>query len=369
MLRVAFGIILAFHGLIHLMGFVKAFNLSQIEGLTQPISKPVGLLWLLTSLLFLTALILFSVHYVLWWIIVVLAVFISQTLIILSWHDAKFGTIVNLIILLVVIASLANALPSSFQNVYKTEVQKRLKPLSNVPVVREDDIAHLPDPVKKYLHYVRAVGKPRVYNCRVVFKGNMKRTKESKWMDIAAQQYNFFDPIARFFYIKSAIFGIPFDGLHVYAGNSATMQIRVTSLFQVVDARGEKMNQGETVTMFNDMCFWAPATLIDKNIQWESMDSLTVKARFTNNNITINALLYFNEKGELIDFVSDDRYYCEDGKNYYSYKWSTPVNEYKEFEGRKVPAYGEAVWHMPDGAFPYARFIVQEIEYNCEEYK
>ncbi len=29
------------------------------------------------------------------------------------------------------------------------------------------------------------------------------------------------------------------------------------------------MNQGETVTMFNDMCVMAPATLIGPDIVWE----------------------------------------------------------------------------------------------------
>lgn len=369
MLKIIFFIIIIVHGLIHLMGFVKAFNLAPIEQLTQPISKPLGLLWLLAVLLFLAAVFLLLLRHELWWIIAALAIIISQTLIIFSWRDAKFGTIANLIILLPVIVAFMNALPSSFQNIYKTEVQERLKPITDISVVSEEDIKHLPDPVKKYLHYVGAVGKPRVHNCRIVFKGSMKQKKEGKWLNIFSRQYNFFDDPARFFYIESTLYGIPFDGLHAYAGNSATMQIKVASLFQVVNARGEKMNQGENVTMFNDMCFMAPATLIDKNIQWETIDSLTVKGRFTNNNITISALLYFNDKGELIDFVSDDRFYCADGKNYYSYKWSTPIKGYKDLGGRKVPSYAEAVWHMPGEDFCYARFETQEVEYNCLEYK
>ncbi|HLP48237.1 MAG TPA: hypothetical protein VK469_20000 [Candidatus Kapabacteria bacterium] len=109
MLKIIFAIILVFHGLIHLMGFAKAFDLSKIDALTQPISKPVGLLWLLACLLFLATLIVFLGHYDSWWIIAALAVIISQTLIIFSWHDAKFGTIANLIILLAVIASHMNA--------------------------------------------------------------------------------------------------------------------------------------------------------------------------------------------------------------------------------------------------------------------
>jgi hypothetical protein len=103
MLKIIFFIIIIVHGLIHLMGFVKAFKLAPMDQLTQPISKPVGLLWLLTALLFLAAVFLFLRRPEFWWIIAAPAIIISQVLIILSWRDAKFGTIANLIILLNII--------------------------------------------------------------------------------------------------------------------------------------------------------------------------------------------------------------------------------------------------------------------------
>ena len=257
----------------------------------------------------------------------------------------------------------------NYRTTYQAEVQKRLKPISDASILTADDIRLLPEPVQKYLVYVGAIGKPKVQNVRVVFNGSMKRNDKSNWMPILSRQYNFFDEPSRFFYIRAKMFGIPFDGLHVYAGNTATMQIKVASLFQVVDAKGDKMSLGETVTVLNDMCFMAPATLISKNIQWETINSLTVKAKYTNDKITISAILKFNEKGELIDFLSDDRYYCEDGKTYLSYPWSTPIRNYIEIDGRKVPCYGEAIWHMPEGEFCYAKFDLKDIEYNCTEFK
>lgn len=43
-----------------------------------------------------------------WWILAVAALSFSQFLIILSWQDAKFGTIPNLVIVLVALLSLAS---------------------------------------------------------------------------------------------------------------------------------------------------------------------------------------------------------------------------------------------------------------------
>ena len=56
---------------------------------------------------------------------------------------------------------------------------------------------------------------------------------------------------------------------------------------------------------------------------------------------------------------------AEPGTNY---PWSTPVRYYRDFNGRKVPVYGEATWEMPEGDFTYARFVLEEIEYNWSEF-
>ena len=368
-MRALFIIITSIHGLIHLMGFAKAYNLAELSQLTKPISKLNGILWLLCTLLFFIALLLFLVRNDEWWIIGAVAIILSQIVIIYSWTDAKFGTIANVIIFVPIIVSFMGALPSSFMNVYNTEVEKKLHNPSNIPILLEEDIQHLPNPVTKYLYYVGAVGKPIIINFKVISSGKMKFNIEANWMDINSQQYNFYNYPSRFFYIQSKIFGVPFDGLHIFNDNMATMQIKVASLVKVVDASGKEMNQSETVTFFNDLCLFAPAGLVDKAILWRSIDSLTVEATYSNKESTIKAMLYFNQKGELINFVSNYRYQSMDGKVYDNYKWSTPIKDYREFDGRKIPTYGEAIWHKPEGAFTYAIFNLKEIDFNTEGYK
>jgi hypothetical protein len=362
-------ILVLIHGLIHVMGFVKAYNLAEMKQLTKPISRPNGILWLMTACLFLLAAACLFFKLQLWWIPASLAILFSQLMIIISWKDAKFGTIANLLIIIPVIVSFANSLPSSYYNQFRKEVNSRIVAGSNISIIEKKDISHLPSIIQKYLLYTGSVGKPRVINFGGEFKGQMRRSLDAKWTKIVAAQYNFYDDPARLFYVKSRLYGIPFDGYHHYTDSSAVMQIKVAHLFQVVDAKGEKMNQSENVTLFNDMCVLAPATLIDTNIRWEAVDSLTVKAYFTHNHITASAILYFNEKGELINFVSDDRYLSEDGKEYKSYRWSTPVKNYQDFDGRKVATSGEAIWTLPEGEFCYAKFQIEKLRYNLVDKK
>lgn len=231
-------------------------------------------------------------------------------------------------------------------------------------IITESDLRHLPPPVKKYLHYAGVVGKEKVVNVRMKCSGRIRSKPEDSWMTFVSEQYNFFDKPTRIFYIKAFKMGIPATGIHLYKDEKAIMVIKLAGLFKVVDAKGREMDQGETVTVFNDMCFMAPATLIDKKIQWETVDPLTVKARYTNGNITIGADLFFNERGELVNFISNDRFETTDGKNYKNYPWSTPVNGYKDMNGVRIASSASAIYHRPDKDFCYGEFNLTEIEYN-----
>jgi hypothetical protein len=93
--------LIAIHGLIHLLGFVKAFKLAPVSQLSQPISKLNGSLWLLSAILFVLAAIMFSIEKEWWWLLSASGIMISQYLIINSWPDAKYGTVANIVVLII----------------------------------------------------------------------------------------------------------------------------------------------------------------------------------------------------------------------------------------------------------------------------
>jgi hypothetical protein len=145
------------------------------------------------------------------------------------------------------------------------------------------------------------------------------------------------------------------------------MDIRAASLVKVQYAEGPEMNVAETVTHFNDMCLLAPGSLIHSNITWENISDNEVRAKFTNQRKTISAILQFNNKGELINFISDDRYYSSSSNKMQKASWMTPVRDYKEEGGIRFPTYGEAIWSMPEGNFTYAKMKIHSIVPNPAE--
>jgi hypothetical protein len=248
------------------------------------------------------------------------------------------------------------------------EALERTKDSKN-EILEEQDLQHLPAIVQKYLRYVGVVGKEKIINFCAECKGGIRSNPQDEFMTLKSVQYNFTDKPTRLFYIVAKKKGVPAVGVHLYKNEQAIFQIKIVGLIKVVDAKGPEMNQGETVTVFNDMCFMAPATLIDKNISWEIVEPLIVNAKFTNGAITIGATLYFNDKGELINFISYDRFETTDGTTYKNYPWITPVAGYKDINGYRLVSSAKLIYKRPDENFCYGEFELVNIEYNCRELK
>lgn len=281
------------------MGFSKAFGYRNFTQLKKEIPKTYGVGWFLAALLFgvTTLMLLFEME--LWWISGIAAISISQFFIFTSWQDAKFGTIANILFLVVVIVGYGTW---SFNNAYKAEVVEDLKQSVSTEnhILTESDLQPLPELVRNYLRYSGVVGKPKVRNFKVEFTGKIRADEQSEWMPFTSIQYNFMQAPRRTFFTKATMKNLPVTGFHSFENGTAFMDIRLFSLFTVQYQAGKEMSIAETVTFFNDMCCMAPATLIDNRIQWLETEGNRVKAAFTNNGITISAWLYFNDQGELV---------------------------------------------------------------------
>lgn len=359
-MKIAFILLLVVHGLIHLMGFSKAFELLSLQQLRLDIPKQLGLIWLLAGLLFIIAALFFLFKNNYWWIFSFTALITSQLLIISSWQDAKYGTIVNVIVLLASIGGISTYL---FHEKYTKDVKDGLGQTSyfdNSPL-SEADISGLPEPVQRYIRYTGFIGKPKVNNFKLEFTGKLRKNEQTDWMPMIYEQYNFMAVPSRLFFMKAKMKHLPVAGYHRFINGDASMDIRLFSLFRVEFQDGELMDKAETVTFFNDMCCMAPGTLIDKRISWQEVDKNKVLAHFSNNGIRISAELYFNEKGELINFISNDRYNIDEKKQL---PWSTPLTNYQAINGYKLATYAEAIYRYRDRNMCYGTFELKSAQYN-----
>jgi hypothetical protein len=362
-MRIALSGLLIIHGLIHLMGFAKAFGFAELPQLTQPISRPLGALWLAAGLLMIAS----AFTPTRWlWLVGGIAVVLSSVVIFTAWHDAKYGFIANVIVLLGVAYGFASQGPISLAAESRRDRASILTNTGAPPVVTEADLEPLPAPVQRYLRVTGSVGQPRILNFRARWNGRIRSSATDPWMTFRAEQINTLGAMpSRLFSMNAIMKGLPVDVYHRFIAESATFRVRLLSLFTMVDAKGPVMDQSETVTILNDLCILAPSALIDPALHWESSDRSSALVAFSRGAYTVRATLHFNEAGELVDFASDDRSRASpDGKRFTPERWSTPLSEYRRFGARHLSTRGKALTHAPDGTFAYGEFELQSIDYN-----
>lgn len=364
-MRIAFSVLLAIHALIHGMGFIKAFDLATLAQLKLPLSRPMGVLWLAAGLLLMTAVALLLVAPRWFWLFGLVGLVASQTAIIVSWSDARFGTIPNVALLAAVFYGALAWGPFGLRAEYERLVREgmaRLDRSVRPPNITEADLAPLPSLVQRYLRFAGVVGTPKVQGFRARMTGRIRGSAAAPWMAFVAEQYNFYDPPRRYFWMEATRSGLPVDGLHIYSEADARMRIRLLSMFPVIDLRGPEMMRAETVTILNDMSIFAPGRLLDPAIRWRELDARTVEATFTNGPHTVRAVLVFDDSGALVDFRSDDRpALAQDGKSMLPQRWSTPIRDYRALGPYRLAGRGEGRYAAPDGEYSYIELEVHEV--------
>ncbi|MEQ8526113.1 hypothetical protein [Gracilimonas sp.] len=96
-MKTAIAIFMTLHGLIHLLGFLKAYQFADFGELKLPVSKTAGTFWLISFILIISAVNLYMAENSLYLGLGFSAILISQVMIIGAWDDAKYGTIPNII--------------------------------------------------------------------------------------------------------------------------------------------------------------------------------------------------------------------------------------------------------------------------------
>ena len=142
------------------------------------------------------------------------------------------------------------------------------------------------------------------------------------------------------------------------------MLIKLPPFIKIADERGENIDQGTLVRYLNEV-MWFPTAYLSDYISWEPIDSTSARATMTDHGTTASAVLHFDEKGRLVDFVAE-RYYAG-GEGTSLETWSTPIKEYGEMNGLRIPIKGEGVWKLDSGDFTYIELEVTELEYGAPE--
>lgn len=360
-MRILFTLFAAAHGLIHLMGYTKAFGLANIQQLTKEISRPAGIFWMLCTLLFIAVAVLYLIKREWWLFFAVPAIVISQVLIIQSWPDAKFGTIPNFLILLVIIQAFAE---NRFNKMVNSEINMLFEQTAvRKEMITDDKLINLPMIVHTWLRKSGVIGKPVIQFVRLKQKGEMRTKQNSKWMKFSARQY-FTVEKPRFVW-QTTVHVLPMvtlSGRDEFMNGEGHLLIKLLSLFTIAKSgNDEKMNSATMIRYLAEIS-WFPSAALNQFIRWEPVDSFSARAIMDFQGVRAEGVFHFNPAGDFVRFTADR--FMGNGKNAKTEKWLVEATGYKEFHGYHIPNKNKVTWQLQTGDFNWATIEITEMDFN-----
>ncbi|MDP4109927.1 MAG: hypothetical protein Q8878_07875 [Bacillota bacterium] len=217
----------------------------------------------------------------------------------------------------------------------------------------EEDIAKLPEPVKKYFRCCGYIGKQKMSFMKAEFKNVSFSTGVGKpTLKIDYTQYNFAQKPQRFAFIDSSMFFIPFQGFDCFQDGTGSMKGVIAKTFTLFDQRGPDMDKASLVTVLSESLL-VPNVALQDYIIWEAVDETHAKAKIIFNGVSAGGVFSFNEKGEMTSFTTDDRTAVDFSGNKRHVKWSAVCGGYRNDNGIKKPSELRAIWHYPEGDQTY----------------
>jgi hypothetical protein len=154
---------------------------------------------------------------------------------------------------------------------------------------------------------------------------------------------------------------LSFQGRDKYDEGKGEMLIKLNSLFNVVNERGEKLDEGTLQRYLGEMV-WFPSLALSPYITWEQIDENTAKATMTYKGTSGSGTFYFNSNGVVTKF-SALRFNGND-THAKRQNWEMNILDYKTFEGIKVPAKMTSTWKLDEEDWTWLKLEVTEIKYN-----
>jgi hypothetical protein len=228
-------------------------------------------------------------------------------------------------------------------------------------VVTEEMLADLPEPVRRYLRCTGVVGKPFPRIIRLRQRGQIRLGPGQPWVPLDAEEHYSVQPPG-FVWAGTARMGplAVARARDMYAEGTGRMLVKVASLWPVVDASGEQMDQAAMMRYLSEM-IWFPAAFLAANISFEPVDDCSARVALTDHGRTATGTLFFDNEGRLTGFVAE-RYRTPDASS--PETWSTPVTGYGEFEGLTLPVRGKAIYKLPGGDLEYIDVTVTDLHYD-----
>lgn len=352
--------IISLHGVIHLLAFVKAFDLVSIDSLNLQVSKTAGFFWMIAGLLFMAGALLYLSRNSPALFFLVPGVIISTILIVNSWGHAKYGTIGNVLVLLLIAASISSC---RMQKMVNEEKQLILSRCSNSsPVVTMNDIETLPPVVQKWLKNAGVEGIAIPQSVKIQQKCRMRlKPEQSGWYEASSEQIiSTREPAFLWTVDMSMSPLLKVKGRDKFLNGKGNMLNRLNNLIKIVDEEGPKIDEG-TLQRYLGELVWYPVVALSSYMSWEQIDDQSARATMSYKGVEGSGIFHFSKTGDPECFTA--MRFKGNTPGAPRRKWINTVNDFRVFDGIRVPTEVESSWVLKEGPWTWLRMTIEDIQY------
>jgi len=244
---------------------------------------------------------------------------------------------------------------SPTKNQFRNDVQKHLylSSSTHTGIFTEETITPLPELIQNHIKAAGLIGQPIPTNIRAFMPSvRLYQSRDSYPLIIDYTLYLFANPV-RMAYIRTSLFGIPFEGYDSTQEGVGFMRGVIGKLFTLFNETGPHMDRGQLLTWLGEAPL-LPSILLSEYITWEAMDASHVRATLNYKGISGSGVFTFNENGLIHSFHTYDRARTETDGSIEYLRWSAVIDGWRRDEsGIYIPALIRATWHEDEGDLVY----------------
>jgi hypothetical protein len=237
---------------------------------------------------------------------------------------------------------------------------------SPIPLHKASTLSQLPAPVQRYLELAGAHRREPVKTARLRHRGTLQLAPDARPSAIRGEQYFTADPPGFVWWGRIRLGpGLWIDGRDRSIDGVGNMYVRAVSTFTLADARGPELDEGALQRLLGELC-WLPTALLDgRYVRWEPVDDATARAHLTVGGRDVALAFHFGPDG-FPATVTAERSRDVGGKSVRT-PWQGASSDWREVDGLRVPFRMEASWTIDGKLFTYARWRVEQLEYDVAE--
>ena len=238
-----------------------------------------------------------------------------------------------------------------------------------VPLPSHRDIGQLPEPVQRYIAYsTGSDSSPSPDSVRVRYHGKARYGKTGRWMPLGGEAFISFAVPG--FWWRATITYFPciwLDRFDYYIDHKAGMNL---NLYSLIPLSNEQSSEMICPALFRYLAFtplFPGIHRTETSICWDPVDHTAARATITDNGVSAEAFVRFNERGwiESMNLMQDP---AGTGYGKPAGLVSCRYSSYAEVHGCHIPKTLEAEFYLPDGVLYNAIYTIETLDYStCSE--